>query len=89
MASTLAPIEIGVREARANFSHYLARAREGVPVIIRARGAAAVQLRLANDVIPDPRLLRQPGWLKGGLRMADDFDDWPADIAAAFERPLE
>jgi plasmid stability protein len=28
---------------------------------------------------------RKPGGLKGQFLMADDFDDWPADILASFE----
>jgi plasmid stability protein len=28
---------------------------------------------------------RKPGALKGKFLMADDFDDWPADILASFE----
>ena len=28
---------------------------------------------------------RKPGALKGKFLMADDFDDWPADIIASFE----
>ena len=44
-------------------------------VVIAAIGAPSPELR-------GPR---QPGALKGQIRMADDFDDWPADLLDSYE----
>ncbi len=32
-----------------------------------------------------PKILRQPGGLRGKIGMADDFEVWPDDILASFE----
>ena len=36
-------------------------------------------------VAPTVKKARQPGGLRGKIGMADDFNEWPADILASFE----
>ena len=36
-----------------------------------------------------PNKPRQPGFLKGKIWIADDFDEWPEDILASFEADIE
>jgi prevent-host-death family protein len=69
-----------IGEAKTNLSKLIAAAERGEPVEIR-RGKLPV-VRLV-PVPPADRPLRQPGAFKGEMKIADDFDTWPDDIAKA------
>ena len=42
-----------------------------------------VSVESSEDAAAKPLQLRVPGLLKGQIKMADDFDEWPDDIAQA------
>lgn len=44
----------------------------------------APSLPPASDFVPLKKP-RQPGALRGKIRMSEDFDEWPDDILASFE----
>lgn len=45
---------------------------------------AAPSLPPASEFVPLKKP-RQPGALRGQIRMSEDFDEWPEDILASFE----
>jgi prevent-host-death family protein len=69
-----------IHEAKSRLSKLIERAMEGEEVIIAKAGRPMVRLVpiLADD---SPR---QGGQWKGRVRIAEDFDSLPDDIAAAF-----
>ncbi|NLT07074.1 MAG: type II toxin-antitoxin system prevent-host-death family antitoxin [Solirubrobacterales bacterium] len=69
-----------IGEAKTNLSQLIAAAERGEPVEIR-RGRTPVA-RLV-PVAPASKPVRKPGALKGKIKVADDFDSWPDDIAKA------
>lgn len=69
-----------IGEAKTNLSKLIAAAERGEPVEIR-RGKTPVA-RLV-PAVPTEKPLRKPGALKGKIKIADDFDTWPDDIARA------
>ncbi len=75
-------IRVGVRELRGNLTRYLREARKGAAVLVTSHDAVIAEIHP-----PSPRLrpARQPGALRGQIRMADDFDVLPADVLAAME----
>ena len=80
--SVLSPQRIGVREFRGNLTRYLRQARQGASFLVMARDQVVAELK------PPPvteRPGRQPGSLRGKIRMAPDFDTLPADVLAAME----
>ena len=75
-------IRVGVRELRSNLTRYLREARQGTAVLITSHDAVIAEIRPPSPAL---RPVRQPGALKGQIRMADDFDALPADVLAAME----
>jgi antitoxin (DNA-binding transcriptional repressor) of toxin-antitoxin stability system len=71
MARTGEVIEVGVREARANFARYLNLARAGASVRIVARDAAPVELRAAPEAAAPRRL----GFMRGKIHLKPGWDD--------------
>lgn len=71
---------VGVRDLRGNLSGYLRQTRQGASFLIVSHGEVVAELRPAE---PPARLPRQPGRLRGQIRMAPDFDTLPADLLAA------
>lgn len=69
-----------IGEAKTNLSKLIAAAERGEPVEIR-RGKTPVA-RLVPVPLSD-KPLRQPGAFRGQMKIADDFDTWPDDIAKA------
>lgn len=69
-----------VTEAKAQLSSLLERVLAGEEVIIARAGKPIVRLVPFHET-PRPRT---PGALKGRIRMAEDFDQLPPDIAEAF-----
>jgi prevent-host-death family protein len=77
---------VNVYEAKTHLSQLLDRAAAGEEIIIARAGrpvARLVALREASS------RRRAPGAWRGKVRIADDFDELPADVEAAFrgERP--
>lgn len=69
-----------ISEAKAQLSALIERVMAGEDVIIGKAGKPVARLiRYENSRQP-----RRPGALKGKIFIADDFDELPDDIAAAF-----
>ncbi|MDB5403363.1 MAG: hypothetical protein JWQ55_5381 [Rhodopila sp.] len=81
-ADVMYPRRIGVREFRANMTGYLRQARQGTAFLITSHDEVVAEIR-PPSVASRPR--RQPGALRGKIRMASDFDSLPADVLAAME----
>jgi prevent-host-death family protein len=76
---------VNVYEAKTHLSQLLDRAAAGEEIVIARAGrpvARLVALREASS-------RRTPGAWRGKVSIADDFDELPADLEAAFggERP--
>lgn len=69
-----------IHEAKSRLSKLIERAMSGEEVIIAKAGQPMVRL-VPIQVEDTPRL---GGQWKGLVRIAEDFDELPADIAAAF-----
>lgn len=73
---------VGVREFRGNLTGFLRQARQGSSFLVMSHDQVLAEVR------PPPsseRPRRQPGALRGKIRMAPDFDALPADVLAAME----
>ena len=69
-----------IHEAKSQLSKLIEHAMNGEDVIIAKSGQPMVRLvPIHADATP-----RVGGQWKGRVRIADDFDDLPEDIAAAF-----
>ena len=71
---------INISEAKAQLSALIEKVLVGEEIIIGKAGKPVA--RLVRFAEPSPQ--RQPGALKGKIRIADDFDELPPDIVAAF-----
>lgn len=70
---------VNISEAKSQLSALIEKVLLGEVVIIGKAGKPVVELvRYENS-----RQQRRPGALKGKIRIADDFDDLPDDIAKA------
>ena len=69
-----------IGEAKTNLSKLIAEVERGEPVEIR-RGKTPVAKLV--PVASPTKPLRKPGALKGKIKIADDFDTWPDDVARA------
>lgn len=69
-----------ISEAKAQLSRLIERVTAGEDIIIGKAGKPVARLvRYENN-----RQQRQPGALKGKIKIAEDFDELPDDIADAF-----
>jgi len=69
-----------ISEAKAQFSALIEKVIAGKEVIIGKAGKPVAKLvRYKGAGKP-----RRPGALRGRIRIADDFDELPEDIASAF-----
>jgi prevent-host-death family protein len=71
---------VNVHEAKTHLSRLLERAERGEEIIIGRAGKPIAKL------VPYPKARgpRKPGGWQGRVRIADDFDELPPEIAAAF-----
>jgi antitoxin (DNA-binding transcriptional repressor) of toxin-antitoxin stability system len=69
-----------IGEAKTNLSKLVALAEQGERVELR-RGKQPVAQLVALPASGAAR--RKPGALAGRIAIAEDFDSWPADVAAA------
>ncbi len=76
---------VNIHEAKTHFSRLVARAMGGDEVIIGKAGKPVARLiPYREDDTP-----RVPGGWEGRIWISEDFDELPAEVAAAFrgERP--
>jgi len=71
---------VGMYDAKANFTKLVARAEAGEEIIV-SRGGKPVAKLVAYA---PPVTRRQPGRLKGRIRILDGFDETPPEFAEAF-----
>ena len=79
-------MSVSIYEAKSHLSQLIAEVeRTGEEVVIRRHNTPVAKLVPFRPVVP-PRVLG--GW-EGKVEIADDFDELPAEVAAAFagERP--
>lgn len=69
-----------IGEAKTNLSRLIAEVERGDQVELR-RGQTPVAKLV--PVQPPATVRRHPGAFKGRIKIADDFDSWPDDIAKA------
>jgi prevent-host-death family protein len=73
--------EIGMHEAKTQLSKLVERAEAGEEIVITRRGRPAARL------VPESRgqgFASLAGAWRGKVRIADDFDELPDDLADAF-----
>lgn len=73
--------EFGMHEAKTNLSKLVEKALAGEVVVLTRRGKPAVRLVPESDANNFAQL--RGAWA-GKVKIADDFDDLPDDIADAF-----
>jgi antitoxin (DNA-binding transcriptional repressor) of toxin-antitoxin stability system len=76
------PEKVGVREFRENMTGFLRQGRQGTSILITSHDEVVAELRPPPQSHRSPR---QPGALRGKIRMATYFDTLPADVLAAME----
>ena len=69
-----------IQEAQAHLPQLIERAAAGEEIIIAEAGKPVAKL-VGYQHIPKPR---EPGIWKGKIKIADDFDELPEEIAKAF-----
>ena len=69
-----------IHEAKTQFSRLVERAERGEEIVIARAGKPVAKLVPYHKPVED----RQPGFWRGRVRIADDFDDLPEEVAAAF-----
>ncbi len=77
------PREVDVHEAEIRLSRLLAEVERGGEVVITRAGEPVARLVLLREEIP-----RIPGVWRGRGHVADDFDELPEEVAAAFRGEL-
>jgi prevent-host-death family protein len=78
---------LNLYEAKTQLSKLVERAAAGEEIVIAKAGKPMA--RLVPVEADRPKKLREPGLLKGQVWIAEDFDEWPEDILAAFEADIE
>jgi prevent-host-death family protein len=78
---------VNLYEAKTQLSKLVERAAAGEEIVIAKAGKPMA--RLVPVEASRPKKLREPGLLKGKVWIAEDFDEWPEDILAAFEADIE
>jgi prevent-host-death family protein len=74
-----------IHETKTNLSKYLHKVLDGEDLIVAKHGEPiAVIIPWSRYRTP-----RKLGLMKGKIRMADDFDELPADLLAAFNGESE
>jgi prevent-host-death family protein len=69
-----------ISEAKAHLSALIERVRAGEEIIIGKSGKPVAKLVRYES----SQKKRHPGGLRGKIKIADDFDELPSDIAEAF-----
>ena len=71
---------INIHEAKTHLSRLVERAAKGEEIIIGKAGKPMAKLVPCRSALES----REPGYWRGRVRIAPDFDELPEDIAAAF-----
>jgi antitoxin (DNA-binding transcriptional repressor) of toxin-antitoxin stability system len=71
----------GIGEAKTQLSKLVHMAEEGEEVVLR-RGRRPVA-RVVPILAEEGGARRKPGRMRGRVRVPEDFDEWPADVAHA------
>jgi antitoxin (DNA-binding transcriptional repressor) of toxin-antitoxin stability system len=69
----------GIGEAKTQLSKLVHMAEEGEEVVLR-RGRRPVA-RVVPILAGEGEIRRKPGRMRGRLRIPEDFDEWPQDMA--------
>jgi len=79
-------VSVNVYEAKTHLSQLLDRAAAGEEIVIARAGRPVARLVALSDASSRRRI---PGAWRGQVSIADDFDELPAEMEAAFrgERP--
>lgn len=73
---------VNIHEAKTHLSRLLEEVNRGQEVVIAKAGKPMVRLTRVSAAKP----IRKPGFLKGKIKIADDFDaPLPEDLLDAFE----
>lgn len=74
-------MQVNIHEAKTHLSRLVERAANGEEIIIGKAGRPMARL------VPyrERPLPRTPGLWRGQMRVADDFDETPAEVLDAFE----
>ena len=76
------PTTVNIHEAKTQFSKLIEAVAQGGEIVIAKAGKPAARLVPIQPVVT----VRKPGFLKGKIRLAKDFDaPLPEDIQSAFE----
>jgi prevent-host-death family protein len=72
--------QVNVHQAKTQLSRLLARVEQGEEIVIARDGKPVAKL------VPHraERAPRKPGWAKGQIWIADDFDDYDEQLARDF-----
>jgi prevent-host-death family protein len=73
--------QFGMHDAKTNLSQLVERASAGEDIVIARNGTPVARI---VPVAATPGLASVRGRLRGQIRIADDFDELPEDIADAF-----
>ena len=73
---------VGVREFRGNFSGFMRQVRQGASFAVTSRDHVIALIQPPPQAAP---ARRQPGALRGKIRMAPDFDALSPEELAAIE----
>lgn len=77
---------VGLDEAQAQLATLVDEAAAGEEIVIAKQGRPVARLVALFDGAP----CREPGQLKGEIWVADDFDELPPELLAAFyDEPIE
>ena len=68
-----------IGEAKTHLSRLVHQAEEGEEIVLRRGGTPIV--RLVPIAAGEGPTRRKPGRMRGRVRVTDDFDEWPPDIA--------
>ncbi len=79
---TAQSVRVGVRALRNSLTTYLQQVAAGTAILVTSRNTVIAEIRPPT---PAQRPRRQAGALRGQIRMADDFDEWPQDMLDAME----
>ena len=68
-----------IGEAKTQLSRLVHEAEAGEEVVVRRGKKPVARIVAIPDSVGAPR--RKPGSMRGRIKMRDDFDEWPPDIA--------
>ena len=69
-----------VTEAKAKFSEVVEKAMAGEDIIVTKMGKPVIRIDKFDNTPKRPSIV---GLCEGQMRVPDDFDEWPEDIARA------